>query len=124
MISPAPNNYPSGTRPVAVGAGVQFARSSGEFSWELLGCERSENRPLSNGRACLTADAEHAGNGWGSPQGEPATQFATDPIHGMRTRDSLPATTMQNGTGTGSVAFTFQLVPAGSGEVGAKVGAC
>lgn len=56
-ISPAPNNYPSGTRPEAVGAGVQFA---------------------------------------------------TDPIHGMRTRDSLPALTMQNGTGTGSVAFTVR----------------
>ncbi len=57
-LSPAPNNYPSGLRPVAAaGAGVRFA---------------------------------------------------TDPIHGMRTRDSLPATTMQNGTGTGSVAFTVR----------------
>lgn len=35
-------------------------------------------------------------------------QFATGPIHGMRTRDSLPALTMQNGTGTGSVAFTVR----------------
>jgi len=73
MISPAPINYPSGTRPVAAGAGVQFA---------------------------------------------------TGPIHGMRTRDSLPALTMQNGTGTGSVAFTFQQVPAGAGVTGMKAGAC
>ena len=111
MISPAPTIYPSGTRPVAAaGARVQFARSLGEFSWELLRCERSENRPLSNGRACLTADAEHAGNGWGSPQGEPATQFATGPIHGMRMRDSLPARTMLTGQvhrQGGSVAFNF-----------------
>lgn len=35
-------------------------------------------------------------------------RFATGPIHGMRTLDSLPATTMQNGTGTGPVAFTFR----------------
>jgi len=32
MISPAPNNYPSGTRPEAVGAGVQFATASP--SWD------------------------------------------------------------------------------------------
>lgn len=37
-------------------------------------------------------------------------QFATGPIHGMRVtvRDCLPALTMQNGTGTGSVAFTVR----------------
>lgn len=120
-LSPAPNNYPSGTRPVAVGAGVQFARSSGEFSWELLGCERSENRPLSNGRACLTADAEHAGAGWGSPQGEPATQFATDPCltswvnEGSAGLGSGGLTMQNRNRQGGSVAFTFQQVPAGTG---------
>ena len=33
-ISPAPNNYPSGTRPVAVGAGVQFATDPCRASWD------------------------------------------------------------------------------------------
>ena len=46
-------------------------------------------------------------------------QFVTGPIHGMRVtvRDCLPALTMQNGTGTGSVAFNFQGI-AGRGKAG------
>lgn len=52
--------------------------------------------------------------------------FATDPLHGMRARDCLPAKTMLTGTQrtvrVGGI--PFQQVPARAGDIGATVGAC
>jgi hypothetical protein len=91
MISPAPNIYPSGLRPVAAtGAGVHFATSpngerSGVRAQGRVGGIQFTRRPAGLGLSdawagklpdgSFTTDAGCAGYVWGSPSGEPGSIF-------------------------------------------------
>lgn len=106
-ISPAPNNYPSGTRPEAVGAGVQFATGPCLTSWVNEGSVglgsgglTMQNRNRQGGSVAFTfrrdvipATVATVGESWGrsfrvvaGSRGRPAMLYASPRRRSKRVR--------------------------------------